>query len=60
MPVFVYVMESIGLRSEMGRRKYGTFLRPGNGRDALMDAYQEAIDLCMYLAQAIMERDHRG
>ena len=28
-----------------------------NGRDALLDAYEEAIDLCMYLKQAIVERD---
>lgn len=27
-----------------------------NGRDALVDAYQEALDLTMYLRQAIEER----
>jgi hypothetical protein len=41
----------------MGRRKYGTALEANNGRDALMDAYQEALDLAMYLRQAIAERD---
>lgn len=44
-------------RAEAGERKYGTKLRAFNGRDALMDAYQEATDLCMYLRQAIYERD---
>ena len=44
-------------RAETGRAKYGTYLRADNGRDALMDAYQEAVDLCMYLRQAIYERD---
>ena len=28
----------------------------GNGRDALLDAYQEALDMAVYLRQAIAER----
>ena len=44
-------------RKMMGVAKYGTALRAGNGRDALWDAYQEALDLCAYLRQAIAERD---
>ena len=51
------VMEDMVSRSYVGRKKYGTFLMTHNGRDALMDAYQEALDLAMYLKQAIMERD---
>ncbi len=39
------------------RRKLGSALQPHNGRDALRDAYEEAIDLAMYLKQAIVERD---
>jgi hypothetical protein len=50
------VLQDIQTRVEMGERKYGTKLQSFNGRDALMDAYQEAIDLCMYLRQAIAER----
>ena len=45
-------------RDRAGRERYGTRLRPHNGRDALVDAYQEALDLCVYLRQAIYERDH--
>ena len=41
-----------------GRKRYGTPLRPFNGRDALKDAYEEALDLVVYLRQAIYERDH--
>ena len=37
--------------------RYGTALQPHNGRDALLDAYEEALDLAMYLKQAIVERD---
>ena len=46
-------------RSEVGKQRYGTYLRICNGRDALIDAYQEAIDLVMYLRQAIMEREEK-
>lgn len=53
------VQADLTARAEMGREKYGTTLRVNNGRDALMDAYQEALDLAMYLRQAIAERDSR-
>jgi hypothetical protein len=44
-------------RDRVGRARYGTPLQPNNGRDALKDAYQEALDLAAYLRQAIYERD---
>ena len=50
------VMKDLIDRSEVGKKKYGTALESNNGRDALMDAYQEALDLCMYLRQVIEER----
>lgn len=52
-----YVMADIAGRVEAGRQRYGTPLMTHNGRDALWDAYQEAIDLVFYLRQAILERD---
>lgn len=39
-------------RHELGRAKYGTGLRVWNGRDCIVDAYQEALDLAVYLTQA--------
>lgn len=51
------VMEDIKQRREVGIQRYGTALQPHNGRDALQDAYEEAIDLTMYLKQLIVERD---
>ena len=45
-------------RDKFGLDKYGVRLRGKNGRDALTDAYQEALDLCVYLRQAIWERDN--
>lgn len=42
----------------LGVTRYGTPLQPHNGRDALRDAYEEALDLVHYLRQAIYERDN--
>ena len=53
------VIEDIRARREVGIERYGTALQPHNGRDALRDAYEEAIDLAMYLRQMIAERDGR-
>ena len=44
-------------RYKEGVRRYGVPLQPFNERDALQDAYEEAIDLALYLRQAIYERD---
>ena len=56
-PVVIELIRDLLDRDKMGTKKYGTTLRAGNGRDALNDALQEALDLVMYLKQAIMERD---
>lgn len=44
-------------RASLGERRYGTRLQAHNGRDALLDAYEEACDLVCYLRQAIAERE---
>ena len=49
------VLADLKARAEAGRAKYGTYLQPNNGRDALQDAYEEALDLAMYLRQKIEE-----
>lgn len=46
-------------RKQEGIKKYGVPLQAGNGRDALQDAYEEALDLAQYLKQAILERNIR-
>ena len=51
------VLADMAERDQFGKSKYGTNLQPGNGRDALADAYQEALDLAVYLRTAIYERD---
>jgi hypothetical protein len=51
------VMKDMIDRDTFGRIKYGTPLQGYNGRDSLVDAYQEALDLVVYLRTAIYERD---
>lgn len=55
-PVWEMVIEDMRKRDEEGRVKYGTPLQASNGRDALVDAYQECLDLCVYLRQEIERR----
>ena len=60
LTVIDYVLADMAERAAAGVRKYGTHLQTHNGRDALWDAYQEALDLAMYLRQAILEREANG
>lgn len=57
--VFELVHDDLESRNRIGAREYGGPLLTNNGRDALWDAYEEALDLVVYLRQAIWERDHR-
>jgi flavin-dependent thymidylate synthase len=49
------VLDDLKLRREAGVKKYGMSLRAFNGRDAVLDAYQEALDLSLYLRQKLTE-----
>jgi len=55
-PIWDLVIADMKGRDALGLRKYRTRLQANNGRDALLDAYHEALDLCVYLRQAIEER----
>ena len=57
-PVVAQVMIDLTERMEIGIKTYGEALRANNGRDALQDAYEEALDLACYLKQAMIERDN--
>ena len=50
------VIEDLKKRAVEGQKRYGTMLQSENGRDALIDAYEEALDLCMYLRQELERR----
>lgn len=55
-PIADLVIADIWERKQHGIDTYGMPLQPFNGRDPLVDAYQEAIDLAKYLRQAIFEK----
>ena len=59
-PIWDLVIEDMQARDRLGRERYGAPLQTNNGRDALIDAYQEALDLCVYLRQAIEERKEQS
>ncbi len=54
--VWDLVIADMKARDAHGRAHYGTPLQPFNGRDPLVDAYQEGLDKVVYLKQAIVER----
>lgn len=51
------VVVDLEARKKVGISRYGRALQAHNGRDAMRDAYEEALDLCNYLRQMIYERD---
>jgi len=53
------VRADLDARLAVGIARYGTGLQPHNGRDMLRDAYEEAMDLTVYLRGALYERDGR-
>lgn len=55
-PIWELVIEDMKKRNTTGISRYGVPLLPFNGRDALQDAYEEALDLAAYLKQAMVER----
>lgn len=54
--VWLLVIKDMEDRRIHGIEKYGQPVHPYNSRNALIDAYQEVLDLAVYLRQAIEER----
>lgn len=49
------IAEDIEARIRLGERKYGTRLKSHNGRDAMLDLYQEVLDGINYSKQLVIE-----
>jgi hypothetical protein len=49
------VIKDMESRKQFGLNKYGTILQANNGRNAIKDAYEEVLDLAVYLRQALEE-----
>ena len=54
-PVWDLVVHDMQERDAFGERKYGLRLRAFDGRSTLADAYQEALDLAVYLRKRLYE-----
>ena len=59
-PILGMVLADLTNRALEGKEKYGEPLLAHNGRNPLWDAYQEALDLAMYLRQAIEEQSEQN
>lgn len=59
-PVFKAVYKLLAQREAAGKKTYGKSLMTFNGRLALQDAVEEALDLTIYLTQVIMELDAKA
>lgn len=55
--IWELVVADMQERDQVGEQKYGQRLQAGDGRSSLVDAYQEALDLAVYLRKEIAERD---
>lgn len=58
-PCWPLVIKDMEERHVHGVKKYGTPLCVGDGRKALVDAYQESLDMAVYLRKAIAEDNDR-
>ena len=58
-PTWNLVVADMHARNAMGTEKYGEPLHPNNGRKSLQDAYEEALDLCVYLKNQLIEEEER-
>src|SRR5271168_875626 len=55
-----YIAEDTEARIRLGEQKYGTRLKAFNGRDAMLDLYQEVLDGCNYAKQLVIENKDDG
>lgn len=54
-PIVDIVRDDLLERKEHGVRKYGQALQAFNGRDPVQDAFEESVDLMLYLKQLLEE-----
>lgn len=49
------VIEDMVERDNLGLERYGVRLQPFNGRNSLIDLYEELLDAVVYIKQKIIE-----
>lgn len=57
-PTYERVQRDLAERARIGRATYGRDLTASTDKDLLWYAYEEALDLCLYLRAEIDRRDH--
>ena len=57
---YAFVCQALQDRAELGKKKYGTYLRAQNGRNPAIDYFQELLDAVMYAGQCLMENKLAG
>lgn len=55
-PVQAVLIEAIRQRMQFGLRKYGRPLETDNGRDPLLDMWEEMMDMISYFTQFVLEQ----
>lgn len=50
------VIQDMKKRNKLGIKRYGKALKPLNGRDSLNDAYEEVLDLAVYIRNELREK----
>lgn len=59
-PVLDQLVADMEARHRVGVARYGVPLQPGNGRDALLDVYEEELDRVAYAMQGLLENPYDG
>lgn len=59
-PVYERLLTLLEKRVEQGLEQYGTPLMPHNGRDALLDLWEELADALFYATQMLIEREEKS
>lgn len=54
--IFDHVKDDLDVRNRIGYEQWKKELYPDDGRDWLLEAYQEALDLCVYLKGQLISR----
>ena len=60
MDLFTEVKRDLDARNQLGYQSYGGPMEAHDGRDSIREAYEEALDLVMYLKKFLVERDGIG
>lgn len=56
--VWQEVVKDMHKREKQGFKSYNKYLTLNDGRDSLLDLYEELLDACVYIKKLMMEKDN--